>query len=268
MRYPGWVILVVGSACGPAVEDIAEPADAQRYARAVCDLATRCDCNGELLADCETRLVRQFERVNDANGTEFHRDCFEKLTEAIEADAPSCDGMELPFDCLVFEPQVPNQGACELHKDHPDSWVILPTDCGKPGDWCVDGVCRSGVSILAEGDACGLDVANSCGDGLYCGLDGTCQPIRSLGESCDAPRACVFDGYCHGVATPGDIGVCTSNIEEGLTCEPGQVESCGVGGPVACGPNEVCEPRVAACSLAGAYDDYYNRWIWEAGQAG
>ena len=264
MRYPGWVILFVVAACGPAVEDVAEPADAQRYARAVCDLAARCGCSPELLTDCEERIVRQFERVNDAEGTEFDRGCFEQLAEVVEADGSSCEGMELAVDCLVFEPRLPNQDSCDLEPDHPDVFPFTPTDCGKPGDWCVDGVCRSGLNELLEGEGCGVDVANSCGANLYCGLDLTCEVTKSVGQSCEAPRACGAAGYCRGVSEPGDTGICTPFIGEGLACEPGEIESCGVGF-VNCGLTGTCEPRVLACSLATAYDDFYSRWVWERG---
>lgn len=266
MRYPGWVILVVVSACGPAVEDIAEAEDAQRYARAVCDLAAACGCAPDLLTDCEARSVRQFKRVNDAEGTEFDRGCFERFAEVLEADPSSCDGMDLVADCMVFEPRLPSQGSCELAVDHPDAFPFTPTDCGKPGNWCVDRVCRSGLNVLAQGEGCGLDVANSCGGSLYCGLDSVCQETRSVGESCGAPRACGAAGYCRGVAVPGDTGVCTPFIGEGQPCEAGEIESCGVGS-TSCSAAGRCELRVPACSIAVAYDDFYSRWIWEPGAA-
>lgn len=262
MRYPGWVILWAVCACGPAVEDVAEPADAQRYARAVCDLAASCGCPQELLVDCDARLVRQFERVDAAEGTDFDRGCFEQFAEVAEAQPPSCDGMGLIADCIVFEPKRPNRGSCELEQEHPDAFPTTPTDCVKPGDRCVAGTCRSGRNELALGEPCGLEVANTCGADLYCGLDLTCQPTLGVGEPCETPRGCGSAGYCRGVVVPGDIGICAPFIAEGQPCEPGEIESCGVGA-FSCGPAGVCEQRVPACSLAVAYDDFYSRWTWE-----
>ncbi len=267
MRYPGWVLLLAITACD--VEDPGdptEPEDAQRYATAVCELAASCDCNPELLSDCEARSIRVFERLDDASGAKFDRGCFERITEFMGAEPPSCNFEGYIDDCMIFEGARASGASCEL-EGHPDTSPFAPTDCRDPGDHCVDGTCQQGLNILPEGAPCGLDVAKTCGQDLYCGLEGTCQPGRSFGESCDAPRACNKGGYgyCRGVATPGDTGVCTPYIAEGGACEPGEIESCGVGTGLICGPSGRCEPAVAACVFVPAYEDFYWRWIWERG---
>lgn len=101
------------------------------------------------------------------------------------------------------------QGAC----------VVSPR--GTRGAAC-DATCTemaSGTSCMsggpANGGGAGVAPDTSCytNDGLYCGSEGKCAPLRAVGESCDTTQeSCVDSAWCA-------QGTCVARVAVGASCE-------------------------------------------------
>jgi hypothetical protein len=134
---------------------------------------------------------------------------------------PAC---EPPLQCL---------GTCQL-----------PCDAGcLEGEDCIDlglgGVCGH---IVGEGEACSLNEARLCDEGLDCGDDGLChaeevagegEACNTFGTGCEEGLVCVAGGF------NGD-GTCRPVCEETHDCDEGEVCVGSIVGGSAC--FEDCDP--------------------------
>ncbi len=104
-----------------------------------------------------------------------------------------------------------------------DAGKCVVTTHGKKGDAC-SSTCdlpSSGVTSCWSAATTGGGTAICwLGDGLSCATDGTCQPVRAIGETCSY-GTCTADAYC------ASDGTCEPAVPAGGSCA--SFETCAVG---------------------------------------
>lgn len=255
--------ILTSSGCGPEAADKIPPDAAERYARAICETYSRCECLGEALAsksDCIDVATETFEAAEAWPGVKFDKQCFEKVLKYIEKDScetPTSDDWER-IPCLVFEGTRAIGEECSLPSQLPGNDFgglggLVDSVC-KDGGVCVEGRCQTSGPAAQLGESCALESGAYC-DPLaaqwYCASDGRCREQAAEGEPCDTPYACNKTGlYCKGLTTVGSTGICTRRIAEGDVCVPTEIASCDVISESYCTADGVCGgPWPTACGL-------------------
>jgi hypothetical protein len=222
-----------------------------RIAAAVCDgIAPCCQSQGFAYdpARCKSTLTTLYEEelVQDANlpGVNYDANAAGVCLEWIQSVVRSCYATEAPAECdRMFVGSLAPGSACQ-------SSIQCLAPPGGEAD-CMNGVCQQEPRAKL-GEPCAMTCTDVSGDtscqffgtgsgascytndGLQC-QDGTCQPLRAIGEAC-APSGCVATAYCAD-------GVCAAKEPIGGSCSIGyEEESCSAG---YCAADGICTAKKA-----------------------
>ena len=245
-------------ACGPPKGDVPRDleAEALRFAEVTCAARETCGCTGDGRYDsrsaCEDDLVDRFLAQVDA-GLTFDADCFDAT---LASDAMTC--AEWPYEtdrplCPTLQRQGNEGDPCVGHSD---LYPLKVTDCMDDLS-CTMGVCTRDYATQPEGAPCKDEVVNTCGSGLWCGLDEICHPSVALGEACTNWRGCGLEAYCAGLGADG-VGTCSEHLITGDSCDPQDWGACLLPPWSWCGPGEAggytCQEGVPGiCRLTFPY---------------
>jgi hypothetical protein len=254
-----WFLGIAVAACGPEAGEQPKGDEAARYASAVCDAITTCECYDHFgsVSLCEGQLAKRFSDLVAA-GFELDLDCFDGvLGEGTLGGCVSDDSTPAAWRCTVL------RGAKRLGDPCSDHYLEVPpffvNEC-IDGLLCVDGLCVAEGTIgpvLAPGDACFAEQAASChAVDVYCGADSECLAAPQEGEPCSSPFACSLSSsagggslYCRGVLDEGS-GTCTRQSLVGEACDPVDWFACSRGGSSGAG-GAWCDASEGLCVEEG-----------------
>ncbi|MCA9562068.1 MAG: hypothetical protein KC561_01205 [Myxococcales bacterium] len=269
------VISSDGGVCIGEEFDPSDPLEAicDRYATAVCEAATRCECIDEETTENMTAILEDYDYCRayyrgagqclgmlalvsigyDTGEFGLDEDKLEEWLDRFEADN----------DCTIGVVQdarlVSNASTAILTPQYEQGETCLP---GTSPSSCVAGfVCRGpyeGETTVDDEDRCyplsaeteSCLGASHCVSGLYCANDQTCQPKPSVGTgTCSfsvpcADGSCCQDGVCV-VAGDGDA-CCDSNrcSDPATFCLVGEVSLCTAYATL----NESCADASVRCA--------------------
>lgn len=193
-------LLAIGAlsaACGEGSDEPGSPTGmtmaqfCQKSAEVSCaHLAGCCSLTVTACVDAHRSGCDESRRNATSRGLSFDAEAAQRCTDASQGlfagcVVPSSEGSSAAGLCaLVFTPSLPPGASCTF-------------DAACQGGDASIGVCSSGVCeqvpLLGDGAACGGAVAGKCASGAYC--DGTCTPLKSMGQSCAAAVECA-SGAC------------------------------------------------------------------------
>ena len=238
MRPPIAFVLACLAVLAPSCTDRTRPQSdlGRRLAERLCPIQSTCECEEELIPDCEARVMREFlateQRALDA-GLELDEACFEEHLELIDTSAACTPPIPDPGSyCPVYTAHAEVGEPCEIYDFFP--WV---SEC-RAGLQCHQGSCRDRVDphILHENEICSETQASpptgnlgECAEGYYCDSDDTrtCLPSPywppvPTGEVCASPTPCVPESYCRtaepDIPSEDNPGICTPRTPEGQPC--------------------------------------------------
>jgi len=244
-----WTIFVTATLLGCKREEPEEqpPAPlelddaAEALARQICAGFYQCSCpaNGEFAseAECVDQLDSDLQASIDTwldAGASWNADCAGQMLAAWstwECLGPGLARREAAYDprvCPIVKGNRPVGSDCSTSQ--------IGDDCAE-GLVCISGVCVETVVPVPIGDVCEYDWQElPCAADSWCAYDDNseqriCQPLPSVGDSCDWS-----EGYLCG---PGSLDLVCNG--ETLICEPGPAvgEPCFEG--IACGPGLYCD---------------------------
>lgn len=218
------LVLVLTSACSPALatreripEDFVE-----RYAAARCEAASRCACDPSgwvNTAMCTGAMHSQLdERVaalRDDDDVTYDPECFDALL-AFWASDDACDPTaDVPY-CVMVDGDGAFADPCSSMATHGFS----ASSCGE-GLYCsVDGECSMQAPTISVqlGEPCDAG-GYACVDGTFCDLDaGVCSTKLTAGNPCAASQACDAASWCAGLGGE-EPSMCVARAAEGEACE-------------------------------------------------
>ena len=222
------------------------------YAQRRCAALRACGCTMPLEflsepGECESQLEQMWVgrfAIAGSTPAEFVQEC---LDENLDLLALDCDVTSPPasrIDAADAEACRLFVGSAELGEQCGVGGTLLwPTSTCVPGLICTAGGCREypepGEPCLPDSSAVSNHYTNinrgRCGPETVC-LEGTCEPIRQFGESCEL-RQCAPGLYCEAGSCRGRVAAgtacmwgyeCASGRCEGQMCSPPLAALCGL----------------------------------------
>jgi hypothetical protein len=188
----------------------------------------------------EEGLDAEFAKMTaavDAGDTQYDGEQAARCLDVMETlTCEAFHSMTTPPECeAVFVGLLEDGASCHVDTDCAGGWCDTRDSCPgvcatavaegdscangekcEEGLICLDGQCSADVGPLQQGDECMGDEPRNCAYGLYCDFTAeSCQPWKSVDESCEWDAQCGPDAMCAD-------GTCTTVVlldEQGADCD-------------------------------------------------